>query len=426
MNVNYLVGGFELHFASGYDVIIAGGGAAGIGAAVSAAKAGAKTLLVEKYGFLGGAATASQVLAYCGLFCQGKQPIKAVGGTADIVLSALKKLGLDSRPYCSPTTLNWMILLDPETLKLALDRILKAHNVDLLLHTRLAAVSRTGDMIEALTLAGMEGRRHVPAKAFVDATGDANMAMLAGIEYRIGDNEGKLQAASAPIRIGGCKPNLTIDRKAIIDAFATYNKTGSYPSARIDGGIYTKIPNSHDMWWVMIDLPFNDLSSESFTKMEQLQREAAHDYVKVLRENVAGFENAYLLQTGPQIGIRESRHAMARYEMTAEDILTGRQRDDAIARAAWPIEDHSIAGKPTYQSVGGKGYAHVPFDSIRSKGLENLYYAGRVIGADPKAYASVRVMGTSFATGDAAGVAAAIGADISKIQKTLIENGAII
>lgn len=415
-----------MKYSSGYDVIVAGGGAAGVGAALGASRAGARTLLVEKYGFLGGAATASQVLAYCGLFCQGEKPIKAVSGAADIVLSALRELGLDSEPFCSPTTLNWITLLDPETLKLALDRVLKAHNVDVLLHTRLAAVSRTGNSIEELTLAGMEGRRQVPAKAFVDATGDANLAMLAGLEYRIGDAEGKLQAASAPIRIGGCKPNLEIDRNAIISAFKKYNKNGLYPTARIDGGIYTKIPNSNDMWWVMIDLPLSDLSSEAFTKMEQLQREAANNYVKVLKEEVPGFENAYLLQTGPQVGIRESRHAAARYEITEEDILTGRQRPDGIARAAWPMEDHSVAGKPTYKSVGGSGYAHVPFDSIRAKGLDNLYYAGRVIGADPKAYASVRVMGTSFATGEAAGVAAAIGPEITRIQEVLISNGAII
>lgn len=415
-----------MNYPSGYDVIIAGGGAAGVGAALGAARAGARTLVVEKYGFLGGAATAGQVLAYCGLFCQGEKPVKAVGGSADIVLFALSELGMDANPFCSPTTLNWIMLLDPETLKLALDRVLKAHNIDVLLHTRLAAVSRTGNRIEELTLAGMEGQRQVSANAFVDATGDANMAMLAGVEYRIGNHEGKLQAASAPIRIGGCEPNLVIDRNAIIAAFKTYNKTGLYPTARIDGGIYTKIPNSNDMWWVMIDLPLNDLSSETFTQMEQLQREAANDYVKVLRENVPGFSNAYLLQTGPQVGIRESRHAVARYELTDEDILTGRQRPDGIARAAWPIEDHSVAGKPTYQSVGGEGYAHVPFDSIRAKGLDNLYYAGRVIGADAKAYASVRVMGTSFATGEAAGVAAAIGPNVDKIKKVLIDGGAIL
>lgn len=409
-----------------YDVIIAGGGAAGIGAALGASQAGARTLLVEKYGFLGGAATTSQVLAYCGIYYQGAKPVKAVGGAADIILQALEDLGLTAKPFCSPTTSNWITLLEPETLKLALDRVLLANNVDVLLHTRLAAIMRTGRQIEGVTLAGMEGRSNISAKAFVDATGDANLAMLAGIDCRIGNYEGRLQAASAPVRIGGLDPDLKIDRQKIITAFKTYNKTGAYPVARTDGGIYTKIPNSSDMWWMMIDLPMKDLSSKTFTSAEQNLREAAHEHVQLLRDCVPGFQNARLVQTGPQIGIRESRHAAARYELTEEDLRTGRQRDDGIARAAWPMENHSIPGKPVYQSIGGEGFAHIPFDALRAKGLDNLYYAGRVIGADAKAYASIRVMGTAFATGEAAGVAAAIGPDPARVISTLKSAGAII
>ena len=158
---------------------------------------------------------------------------------------------------------------------------------------------------------------------------------------------------------------------------------------------------------MMYDHGLADLSSESYTEAEQSARAAAHDYVEVLRRRVPGFENAYLLQTGPQIGIRESRHPPARYELTREDLLTGRQRADAVARAAWPIEDHSVPGKPKYQAIGGAGYADIPLDSLRAKSLDNLYLAGRTIGADEFAYASVRVMGTAFATGEAAGRAMA-------------------
>ncbi len=390
-----------------YDVIVAGGGAGGVGAALGAAQEGAKVLLVEKYGFLGGAATTSNVLAYCGFFQQGDTPIKAVAGVADLVLDEMRILGVNCDPFCSPTTRNWIILLEPEAVKLALDRVLAKAGVGVLLHTRVAAVSRTADRIESVTLAGMDGRRRVAAEAFVDATGDANLSLLAGLTCRTGNDQGHLQAVSAPVLVGGRDRSVPIDRAAVIAGFHAYNKSGRFPATRTDGGIFTEVPRSGEMWWMMFDHAIPDLSSESFTKAEQVAREAAQDYVQVLRDHVPGFQNAYLASTGPQIGIRESRHPPARYELTAEDLLTGRQRTDGVAKAVWPIENHSVPGNPVYSPIGGAGYADIPLDCIRAKGLENVYFAGRLIGADPIAYGSIRVMGTAFATGEAAGRAAA-------------------
>lgn len=412
---------------SEYDVIIAGGGAAGIGAALGAARSGAKVCLIEKYGFLGGAATHSLVLAYCGFFQQGSEPIRAVAGAGDIVLNEMHNVGMDGRPYCSPTTGNWIILLEPEGIKLALDRVLKAHNVDVFLHNRVAAVTRTGRDIESVIVAGMNGREKVIAEAFVDATGDANLSLLAGTSIQTGNENGFLNAASAPIRIGGIDPKLKINRQQIIDAFKHYNKSGAYPTSRTDGGIYTRMPGSGDLWWMMIDLPMKDLSSITFSHAERNMRAAAHEYVNVLKTTVEGFADAYLVQTGPQIGIRESRHPKARYQLTGDDLMSGRLREDGVARAAWPAELHTQSGKPTYHPIGGKGYAHVPLDSLRSMEIDNLYYAGRIIGADDLAFGSIRVMGTAFATGEAAGVVAVNpNSSSQEIRKKLTSIGALI
>ena len=386
-----------------YDVIVAGGGAGGVGAALGASLEGAKVLLVEKYGFLGGAATTSNVLAYCGFFQQGLTPVKAVEGVANLVLDEMRGLGVDCDPFCSPTTHNWIILLEPEAVKLALDRVLVKAGVDILLHTRLAAVSRTAHRVESVTLAGMDGRRRVAAATFVDATGDANLSLLAGLDCRTGNDQGHLQAISAPVLVGGRDKSVPIDRAAVIAGFNTYNKSGRFPATRTDGGIFTEVPRTGEMWWMMFDHALPDLSSESFTKAEQVAREAAQDYVQVLRDHVPGFKDAYLASTGPQIGIRESRHPPALYDLTAEDLLAGRQRSDGVAKAVWPIENHAVPGNPVYSPIGGEGFADIPLDCLRAKGMENVYYAGRLIGADPIAYGSIRVMGTSFATGEAAG-----------------------
>lgn len=415
------------HTKRNYDVIVAGGGAAGVGAALGAARTGAKVCLVEKYGFLGGAATHSQVLAYCGFFQQGDEPIKAVAGAGDIVLSEIEKAGLNIDPFRSPTAGNWLILIEPEAVKLALDRTLQNYNIDVYLHSRVTKSIRKDGALTALKIESIGENKILSGNAFVDATGDAQLSRISGISCRLGNENGMLNAASAPIRIGGLAPDLKIDRKSVIKALENYNLRGKHQVTRGDAGFYTRLPVSGDLWWSIIDLPLKDLSVKTFSDSEREMRSAAHDYVSVLKQSVEGFENAYLVQTGPQIGIRESYHPEARYSLTSDDLTSGKLCEDGIARAAWPAELHTEAGKPKYHAIGGQGYAHIPLGCLQSKDIKNLYYAGRLIGADDLAYGSIRVMGTAFATGEAAGVAAAnLNLNGSEVAEKLTAIGAII
>ena len=137
----------------------------------------------------------------------------------------------------------------------------------------------------------------------------------------------------------------------------------------------------------------------------------------VLSAEVAGFENCHILNTGPQIGIREAWCPEAQYVLKREDLAIGRKFDSGIARAAWPMEDHSKPGKPSYHPIGGGGHGLIPFESLSTK-ITNLWLAGRTIGADAAAYGSIRVMGTSFATGQAAGVAAALFAQQDELPQS--------
>lgn len=419
------------HDVDTYDVIVTGGGAGGIGAAIGAAQAGARVALVEKYGFLGGAATNAQVLAYCGFYHQGDKPVQAVAGVGEQVLEEMRKLDVPCEPYHSPTTGNWIVLLDPERLKVALDRLLAASGVDVMLHSRVAAAERTAEAIERVTVAAMDGRFELRGRSFVDGSGDANLALVSGVPMRLGDGHQRIQAYTMPLRIGGLTADTKIDRDRIRAAVDLYNTRSPHRINRTDGGIYTRVPASTDFWWLIIDRDMPDLSWRSFTYAEQTAREMGLTLVDVLRETVPGFENAWLAQTGPQIGVRETRHPAARYEVSHADVLTGRQHEDAIARAAWPIELHSEAGKPIYEEVGGAGYHQVPLAALHASGLDNLWYAGRVIGADEYAYGSIRVMGTAFATGEAAGVAAALTASegappqARAVRKVLEAHGAL-
>jgi hypothetical protein len=415
-----------------YDVIVAGGGAGGVGAALGAAKAGARVCLLERYGFLGGAATNAQVLAYCGFFHQGDAPIQAVAGAGEQVLDTLRELGVDCQPYHSPTTSNWIVLLEPERVKIALDRICAEHGVEVRLHARVTEAERDDDALRGLVAEGPGGPEELRGRAFVDASGDAHLARAAGLPCRTGDGEGRIQAYTMPLRISGLAPETKIRRDDIKRAVALYNRGSNDPIHRTDGGIYTRVPGSGDFWWLIVDRDIPALDSASYTRAEQRAREMALALTGVLKETVEGFEGAWLAQTGPQIGVRETRHPAAGAEVTRDDVITGRLRADGIARAAWPIELHGEAGRPLYERVGGAGYYHVPYGAICAQGLGNLWYAGRVIGADPMAYGSIRVMGTAFATGEAAGVAAALSADAgtapdaAQVRSLLESHGALL
>jgi len=406
-----------------YDVLVAGGGAGGVAAALGAARSGAKVLLAERYGFLGGAATNAGVLAYCGLFERGDTAVPAVGGAADLILSEMRALGCETTPFQSRTSGNWLVMLDPEVTKLAFDRVLMAHDVTVLHHV----LATSDDNLVSVTLTGLEGPQRVTARAFVDATGNAQLASSAGIPCRDGNGDGQIQALSCPIRVGGLPEGLTLDRDLLRDALADYSQTGAYPVARDNAGFIGRIPGSSDVWWMIIDHPLPAFTSHALSRAERHARAAARDYVAVLRDTHPGCGNATLLATGPQVGIRESRHPKARAQVTEHCLTEGKTHEHGIARAAWPMENHTQIGRPTFVPVGGPGFAHIPLDALRAQGHDNLYYAGRLIGADPLAYGSIRVMGTAFATGEAAGVAAAMpGSDVAAIQEKLRNSGALI
>lgn len=416
-----------------FDVVVAGGGAGGVGAAIGAARAGARVALVEKYGFLGGAATNAQVLAYCGFFHHGgDEAVRSVEGAGAAVLEEMQRQGVDCSAYNSPTTGNWIVLLDPERLKVALDRVLAAHGVEVFLHSRVAAATRTARAVEGVTVAGMDGRFRLTAESFVDASGDGNLSLVAGQPMRVGDGNGVLQAFTMPIRVGGLSVEGRIDRNDMIRAVEVFNTRSQHKILRTDGGIYTRVSGSTDFWWLIIDRDMPDLSSKSFTRAEQTAREMALLMVEVLNDTVPGFEKAWLAQTGPQIGVRETRHPAPRYAITHDDVLRGRLREDGVARASWPIELHNEAGKPVYEHIGGAGYYHIPLDALHAEGLDNLWYAGRLTGSDPRAYGSTRVMGTAFASGEAAGVAAALTSstgtppDAAEVRSQLTSQGALI
>jgi hypothetical protein len=412
--------------------VVVGGGAAGLAAAIAARERGARTLLVERYGFLGGAATNASVLSYCGFYAQGGEPRPMVRGIGGRVLAVLQALGLDVSPVRAPSG-NWIVMLDGEAVKYAFDSLVARSGVDCRLHCSLVAAERTGSRIASLTLCDHAGAFDVEAATFVDASGDADLAFAAGAPVDAGLAPARArQAATMPVRIGGVPAHVSVDRTAVAAILANFPNDHPDGSIRADGGHFLRLARSDELWWMAINLVTDGLDSASLSAAERLGRDLAWRFVERLRAQLPGFERAHIVATGPQLGIRDSRQADARYRLTGDDVLSGRRRADGIARGCWPAEVHQGLGGPKFQPIGGEGFYDIPLAAVRAGEVDNLWLGGRVIGCEPRAYGSLRVMGTAFATGQAAGVAAAhvadrgSGDDLERIRADLTAQGALL
>lgn len=421
-----------------YDVVVIGGGAAGIAAAVGASRSGARSLLVERYGFLGGEAANANVLSYCGFYTQGDACRQVVGGVGGRMLSTLAGLGYDVTPIRAPSG-NWIVMLDPEAIKFAADRLTSVDGLDCRLHCGLIGAHRTSrqnsakrdNRIEAVSLFDASGRVDVEAAAFVDASGDGTLGFAAGVpSVRAAQPQRSRQVASFPVRIGGVAPDRVVDKAELAALMPAFENDAPGGYVRAHGGHFIRLPGSHDLWWMGIDLMTDGLDAADMTQAERLGRSLAWRFLELLRARLPGFANAHIVASGPQIGIRDSRQLQTRYRITDDDVIAGRLREDGVALGCWPAEVHQGKGGARFHPVGGDGTYHLPLAALHAVDCDNLWVGGRVVGCDEYAYGSLRVMGTAFASGQAAGVAAALktsqNADVTTIRKALLAQDALL
>ncbi|WP_216897303.1 FAD-dependent oxidoreductase [Nocardia alni] len=409
-----------------YDVVVAGGGSAGVGAAVAATRAGAKTLLVERGPCLGGAATLRNVLTYCGIYTREQTPRQVVFGVAEEVLSGLRARGAVSPPtrFTSVT-----VVFDPESVKVVLDEVCERAGVEVRLDSRMIAAHRSGGLIDAVEVADHQGIHHISAGAFVDATGEADLAAFAGAAVRYG-NDGRIQNGTLGVRFGGIAPQAEVTRDILATAVAASKRRGAPLLA--ERGLVARLPISGDIVAYIVDEGYDARDARELTRAQTHARAQAQAYLGALR-TIPGCADAYIVTTGPEIGTRESRHILGRYRLTEDEVLTAARHDDAIALGAWPIEYHPGPGiPPQWQFIADDRHYDIPFGVLCSVDTANLFAAGRTVDADRGAGASLRVMGTAFATGQAAGIGAALFANhaalpqVSDVQRELLRQGAYL
>ena len=410
-----------------YDVVVIGGGAAGVAAAVSAARNGATVCLVEKYGFLGGAATNSSVLSYCGFFDQ--QGEQVVYGFGEEFLEELRGYDLYRRETYSNSG-NTVILLDLEATKLILDKLAANAGVDILFHSTLHAAKRGPGGIESVLLSHRGGDLEIIGKTFVDCSGDGALLAAADAAHHLSPADQR-QASTLVMRVGGVAEDADTSPEAMDRALAEYAVRTGVKLGR-SNSTCVRLPLSRELMLLLADEHIDVLDVQALSEAERRARARCHDYLNAFVSSLPGWEQAYLAATGPQLGIREARRLMGQETVRAEDVSGARRRPaDAVARCGWPMEDHAVAGSTSYHRIAGQSWYHIPYGALASSDVENLWAAGRLVSSDNRAFASLRVMGTAFATGQAAGLAAALYAkqdtvDIAVLQEALVGQGALV
>ena len=432
-----------------FDVVVLGGGPAGIAAASAAARNDARVLLAERYGFLGGMGTAAGVTNFCGLHANVFGTIRqVVHGVADDLLDRMRELEGLNEPHlifgktCAQA-------YDMSAFKCAADALLVADGVQLLFHALAAGVLKAADgHIETLLLETKSGRLAVRAKQFIDCSGDADLAHWAGVPTEKGDEQGHMLYPTLMFRVGNVDAAKAGEAWKTIPALMDAAEAAGEFSFPRRGAIVR--PQRHAYEWRVnvTQLKNPDGSATDGTDARSLSegelegRRQIVDYLRFLRRKIPGFEGAYALDIAPQLGIRETRRLVGEAMLSGDDVLNCVDFDDTIGVNGWPLEMH-VAGdvKWAWPPIPeSRGYNHLPYRMLLPRrasagGVDNLLVAGRCASMTHDGQSAARVTGACFVMGQAAGTAAALATrqrrsvhdlDIRQLQRTLVEQGAFL
>lgn len=423
-----------------FEVVVVGGGPAGIAAAASAARHGASTLLIERYGFLGGMGTAGGVTNFAGLY--GKhdgEMLQVVHGIADELLERIDALGGLNQPQDGMQGRIRVRSYDVSAYKCAADQLLLASRAQLLLHAWASDVMLDGGRIAALIVQTKSGRLAVRAQTWIDCSGDADVAAMAGVPFELGNGQGSGLFPSTMFRLGYVDASKAL---AAVGGFKAINDlmqaaAGRYRFPR-DGAILRPQKNPTEWRANVTQIANRTGAAMDATDAQQLSegeiegRRQVLEYFKFLRAEVPGFAQSAIVEIAPQVGIRESRRIFGAYRLTGEDILSSARFDDHIGVNAWPMEMH-IAGKIewSFPADENRTYNDLPFRILVPQKIENLLVAGRCASMEHLGQSAARASGACFVMGQAAGTAAALrpvarpgDVDIRSVQAALRRDGA--
>jgi hypothetical protein len=439
------------------DVLVVGGGPAGLGAALGAVQAGARVILAERYGFLGGNATAALVMPLMSFHTQTPAPERrgattllptdhgpgepVVGGVLAKLLSRLVQVGGAIPPTLAT---GYVVPFDPEWFKLVALDLLDEAGVQLLFHAFASGVLGE-NKVEGVIFETKSGPLAIKAKVTVDCTGDADIAVQAGTPTEVGRLDGLVQPMTLMFRMAEFQRA----------AFENYVKENPQQWRGVHGlwdlvrkataAGELKLPREDILFFATPHEGEVSVNSTRVTRVlgtdvwdlsyaEWMSRRQMRQIAEFLKQYVPGFEKSYVMQSGVNVGVRETRRIVGDYQLTADDVLSARKFQDGIARGSYPVDIHNPTGSGTVLKRLPPGEAYdIPLRCLMPKNAEGVIVAGRCISGTHEAHSSYRVMPIVMATGQAAGVTAALAArkglrprqiEARTVQNELVRQGA--
>jgi hypothetical protein len=405
-------------FSIDTDVAVAGGGAAGVAAAVTAARQGLRVVLVERYGFCGGGAVAGMSGTVCGLYAASEsstQPEQVVFGFADEFVRLLEGRGGLAPPVRYGKT--WTRVHDPLVWREAADHLLREAGVQVLFHSTVTGALLEGDRVHGLSVFTKQGPLTIKSRIAIDASGDADVLAMAGLPTFVGD-DGRVQNPTMIFRLGG------VDTERFVRAYGADTIMPEQVSEllRRHHGKGYFLPRAK-IWLFTTTRPgellcnctrvvgadgreLNTLVARDFTDAETEGRRQVREYARFFRDHLAGCEASFVNDTGVQVGVRQTRQGRGVALLGNEDVVRGTKFADGIARSPWPIELHT-GSKPRVEWLL-EDYYEVPYGCFVPQRGEALLFAGRCLSAQHEAVASARVTAQCFSYGHAIGHAAAM------------------
>ena len=389
-----------------YDVVVVGGGPAGIGAAFSAARLGLSAAIIERHSMLGGNWTNGYVLSILGMYTYSGNT-KIVGGIADYVVERLSKLSGTKGKVGN------FIPFRPDEMKLALELASSELGIDKYFGSMATGASIENGLITGIQVTDKSGIKEVKGKVFVDSSGECDVTYLAGLGCMSGrSNDGAHQDATLPFRIGG------VDEKKVIEhakrnpdeLSVVLDSEGNVSRIRIMQALVEKAKSAGDLYLPLANSEFlfntsrrgefvcnathvhvnNFGDGAEIARITADARKQAVSSLEFLVKYVGGFENAYLIDSAPSIGMRETRRAIGEYILTKQDVISNARFDDAIVRCGHPVEVHDPEKGVYYVHLNGgdDSWYEIPYRAIVVKGAKNLFAIGRCLRAEFEAQAS--------------------------------------